>query len=294
MLATLTVPITVMRMRFKPSAARRLFDTSAWVDPAFVVFAMGSFLGSIGLYIPYFYVGIFDKDHRIVRDKQLNFYLLPLINAGSVFGRIVSLWQIILDAACWSFVAKVLSYCADKIGTINILIVASLGSAIFGFIWIAVKTTSALILFCILYGFFSGAFISLSLSVVSTKLCPHAGLLGVRIGMICYPTAIGFLVGAPVAGIIVRHSWFGVQIFCGGSVALATVGVILVRFLKAGRDLWAKIWFLDLCVQAEKFKSPEKNALLRITDSSRASIQGNDGLYICLLNWWFPPWSFPP
>ena len=90
MLITLLVPITVMRMRIKPSIARRLFDFNAWTEPAFVTFACAGFCGSIGLYVPYFYVQTYSLENGIVTSGNLFVYLVSLINAGSVFGRIVS------------------------------------------------------------------------------------------------------------------------------------------------------------------------------------------------------------
>ena len=116
----------------------------------------------------------------------------------------------------------------------------SLGSAAFTFIWIGMRNTAGVILFCLFYGFFSGASISLSLRVVAAILCPYLGVLGVRIGMICLPTAIGFLTGNPVAGAILKHSWTGLQTFCGGTIALATLGILVVRIMEAGKDVRAK------------------------------------------------------
>ena len=129
---------------------------------------------------------------------------------------------------------KLLTYTADKLGPINILLVSSLGSAVFAFIWIGIHNTAGIIAFCIFYGAFSGAFISLCLSVIAATLCPHMGVLGVRIGMICVPTAIGFLIGGPIAGAILQHSWTGLQAFCGSTVAIGTVGIAAVRVMKVG------------------------------------------------------------
>ena len=90
MLFTLLVPIMVMRRRIKQSIARRLFDFDAWTEPAFITFACASFCGSIGLYIPYFYVQSYSLEHGIGARGNLFVYFVSLINAGSVFGRIVS------------------------------------------------------------------------------------------------------------------------------------------------------------------------------------------------------------
>lgn len=90
MLATQLLPIAGMRMRIKPSAARRLFDIAAWKDPAYVAFALASFLGFLGLYIPFFYVQLYSIEKHIMK-PDLAFYLVPVLNAGSFFGRLVSL-----------------------------------------------------------------------------------------------------------------------------------------------------------------------------------------------------------
>lgn len=65
-------------------------------------------------------------------------------------------------------------------------------------------------------------------------------VLGVRMGMICFPTAIGFLIGNPIGGAILKDSWIGLQIFCGGAMVLATLGVSVVKIMKVGTDFQAK------------------------------------------------------
>lgn len=98
MLATLMFPIVCMRMRVKPSAARRLFDVTAWAEPAYVVYAFAMFFGFLGLYIPFFYVQLYSIEERIV-GTSLAFYLLPILNAASFFGRLVSPSSSILEEA---------------------------------------------------------------------------------------------------------------------------------------------------------------------------------------------------
>lgn len=90
MLATLSVPIVVMKMRIEPSTARRLLDLNVWSEPSFATFASASLFGSISLNIPYFYVQTFSIEHEILSTGDLLTYLLALLNAGSVFGCIVS------------------------------------------------------------------------------------------------------------------------------------------------------------------------------------------------------------
>jgi hypothetical protein len=88
MLATLVFPLAVMRVRIKPAAVRKLFDVSAWTEPPFYLFALGGFFGFIGMYMPLFYVSDYAIERGIM-SPSLAFSLLPILNAGSVFGRII-------------------------------------------------------------------------------------------------------------------------------------------------------------------------------------------------------------
>ena len=88
MLATLIFPLVVMRVRLQPSAVRKLIDLAAWKEPPFSLFALGGFFGFIGMYMPLFYVSSFAIEEKIMSPSAA-FYLLPILNAGSIFGRIV-------------------------------------------------------------------------------------------------------------------------------------------------------------------------------------------------------------
>jgi len=48
-MATLIIPIVVMKQRFKPAKARALFDTTMFTDIPFMMFVFGALLGFIGL-----------------------------------------------------------------------------------------------------------------------------------------------------------------------------------------------------------------------------------------------------
>ena len=89
MVGTLAILLFAMRTRMKPPTARSLFDMKAWSEAPFATFAIASLLGPVGLYIPYFYVESYARKLKVVEEANLLFYLVPLPNAGSVFGRIV-------------------------------------------------------------------------------------------------------------------------------------------------------------------------------------------------------------
>lgn len=89
MLATLSVPILGMKVRFKPPVRRRLFDLAAWKEVPYAIFGVAEFFGYMGVYIPFFYVQLYASEKATVSDS-FAMYLIVLLNTGSFFGRIVS------------------------------------------------------------------------------------------------------------------------------------------------------------------------------------------------------------
>lgn len=102
-LATQMIPLAFMRMRFKPPKARQVIDLTAFRDSAYMFFVFGSILGFTGLYVGLFYISYFSQATGIT-DASLSFYLVPILNASSCFGRIVPNWV------------------SDKTGPLNMLI----------------------------------------------------------------------------------------------------------------------------------------------------------------------------
>lgn len=130
---------------------------------------------------------------------------------------------------------QLLSYLADKAGPLNTLATCLLIATAMAFTWIAVNTVAGIIIFSILYGFFAGSFLSLSGNVVATTLCPHMGVVGVRIGMMAIPNAMGLLIGNPLAGAVLRRGWGPLQVFCGAVVGVSALCAVAARFAKVGK-----------------------------------------------------------
>ncbi|KAF7865974.1 hypothetical protein EAF04_006137 [Stromatinia cepivora] len=174
------IPVLGMRIQTRPSAVRRIFDLNAWKEPSFIVSSFFFFLVFMGAYIPPFYIQSYALDANIVK-RDLASYLLPLLNVGSFFGRIIP------------------THFADIYGPFNIDTICVLLSGILAFTWISVQSTPSMILFSIFYGFFAGALTSLSPNL-AVALSLDMGVLGVRLGMLLIPISVGILVGNPIAG----------------------------------------------------------------------------------------------
>ena len=85
-LATLMIPIALMKMRVKPGRVRSMFDMTAFTDWPYVTFVLGCLIGFAGMYVGFFYISYFGQSTGYT-DESLSFYLVPILNAASVFGR---------------------------------------------------------------------------------------------------------------------------------------------------------------------------------------------------------------
>lgn len=135
--ATLLVPIFVMKMRVKPTKARALFDSSAFTDWPYASCVLICTIGYIGLFTGIFYFSFFAEATGIT-NHSLAFYLVPILNAGSVLGRTLP------------------NMLADKIGPLNVIIPGAGIMGIVLFCNLAVQSSGSLIAIIFFFGIFSG------------------------------------------------------------------------------------------------------------------------------------------
>lgn len=221
MLATLAVAVSLFRVRVLPPEKRRLMDLSAFREVPFTAFNFVSFFTTVGLYVPYFYISSYCTEHSITT-ADLAFYMVPILSAGSAFGRIVP------------------NFFADTTGPLNMLLVCNACAAVLAYCWPAIHNTPGAIVFCVLYGFFSGAFVSLQAATV-VSLSPSLRVFGTRMGMTSFSCGLGILVGNPVAGAIMGGGcWLGMMLFCACALALGTGFAVVARFARTW-DLMAQV-----------------------------------------------------
>ncbi|KAJ0413435.1 major facilitator superfamily domain-containing protein [Aspergillus carlsbadensis] len=215
-LGTCLISFSVMRMRFVPTEKRKLIQLGAFKEPIFVLFSIGMFMGFLGFYNFLFYVQSYAIETGIVNDN-LGFYLLSMLNAGSTFGRILP------------------NFIADHTGPLNMLIPASAITAILSYVWIGVHTVPGIIILSVLYGVFSGGFVSLP-PVVMASLTKDMRELGTRMGMVFAITSVGLLIGTPIGGAILSdsHKYLGVQLFTACALTVSVAIFLGVRLSRAG------------------------------------------------------------
>lgn len=221
-LITLLLSNLVMKVRVLPAARRRILDLPAFKEPQYALFVAGSFITFMGLYSPFFYVSTYAIEYGIT-STNLAFYLLAIINTGSVFGRIIP------------------NLIADRTGPLNMIIPCCFLSGVLSLCLIPIRSQASLIAFCILYGFFSGALVSLP-PTIFVHLSPNRGMIGTRMGMGFSIVSVGLLLGTPISGWILDGSSFTyVWVFGGCCVLIGSALMICSRIAKGGPGLMKKV-----------------------------------------------------
>lgn len=213
-LGTSAFSAIVMKSRSSgPKPRRRFFDPSAMTEPAFVLASIGLFLTSTGLYIPIFHLPTYFARY-LHADSDISFYSLSILNAGSMFGRVLP------------------GLVADHIGPISTIIPVTGATLVLAFAWIGIRNIPGMIVFACLYGFSSGAILSLPPSIVAS-MSPDMTLVGTRMGMCFAVASFGVLIGNPVAGTLLNlddNVWWKMQIFTGAIITAGLVSFIGARF----------------------------------------------------------------
>jgi MFS family permease len=93
---------------------------------------------------------------------------------------------------------------------------------------------ASILIFCVLYGFFSSGLITIPATVVAVNLCPNVRQYGVRMTLQMVPAALGLLIGNPIAGVILKNGWSGLQAFSAALIVSSAAFAMAARVAKAG------------------------------------------------------------
>lgn len=156
-------------------------------------------------------------------NEELGFYLLPILNVGSVFGRTIP------------------NYLADMLGAFNIAILCAFVTATVCFCLIAVHTPAGVIVVGITYGFFSGAVVALAPMLI-VRVTPERRKIGTWLGMGFASVSLGLLTGNPISGAIRGSSSFEyVWLFSGLCLITGTGFLVVARLKKGGTGIMIKV-----------------------------------------------------
>lgn len=223
-LATLSVPVAVMKMRVKPARPRSLIDWAAFADAQFMLFTLAALVGFIGLFVVVFYISFYALDRRIL-DTSMAFYLVPIFNAASCFGRTVP------------------NALSDKVGPFNLLAPGAVITGVLVLTIIPVDSEPSIIVLALLAGFFTGLFIALP-PICFVALTKDRSKIGTRMGMGFGLSAFGILAGGPGGGAILGEKdplqWHGLWVFGGVSFCVAGLLCGVLRVARSGWKLNVK------------------------------------------------------
>ncbi|KAI0180603.1 MFS general substrate transporter [Hypoxylon sp. FL1284] len=217
-LGTLAVPVAVMRTRVRAQRARSAIDWTAFRDAPYVAFTATTLLGFTGLAVLLFYFSYYSAEQGIL-DQDLAFYLVPVFNAASCFGRVLP------------------NALSDRVGHFNVIAPCAVVTGVLMLCLPAAHSPASVIVIVVLAGFFSGVFIAMP-PVCFFPLTQDKSKLGTRIGMGFAIIAIGLLVGAPVAGAILGQEkplrWDGLWGFGGAATVAAGLLYAALRVYRSG------------------------------------------------------------
>ena len=204
-LGCLILAFALMRTRLPPAPSHQKPDIKGlFTHKAYLVLIAGIFLISWGLFFPFFYLQVLAEENGL--PQNLVFYTLAILNAASVFGRLTP------------------NLLADRLGPLNLLSAMSICAGILCFSLFGATSSGGLIVIAILFGFFSGAYVSLIGPSLASMASSHTEI-GIRMGMGFLLGSPAALTGTPIAGALLDKygqyapiTWSGVTVIAGGVV----------------------------------------------------------------------------
>ena len=235
-LATLAVAVAVIKPRLAPKWTGKLLDLSAFREVQFVLMAVGCFLVSLSITVPFMLL-----ESSLLRQEQAFlgvfvpfFYLSSYARSVRGMAYTESL-DLLLVLNGVGFVGRLLpGFIARYVGTLNVFLPSLFLSALSMYAWIAVHSTPGLYAWTSFYSIFVGGVQSLLPAAISV-LNPDLQKLGSRMGIVFAAVGIGALIGSPIAGILVSEaggSYVGAQAFSGSSLVIGALLIFAAQQVK--------------------------------------------------------------
>ncbi|WRT66384.1 uncharacterized protein IL334_003339 [Kwoniella shivajii] len=162
----------------------------------------GLFCVTWGQFFPVYYIQIYGEDHGI--SSNLTQYTIAILNAASIFGRTLP------------------NFFADKVGSLNVITLCSFFTGVLVFAIFGAGSPGGLIVVAILYGFFSGAYVSLMTPAAMT-FAKGFNELGSRVGWGMLVMSLAALSGSPIQGALLdRYGFYAPTIWSGVCVLMGS------------------------------------------------------------------------
>ncbi|KAF5547658.1 riboflavin transporter MCH5 [Fusarium napiforme] len=195
MIPLMTFSCMAVRPRL-PSRKTSFFLIEPFKDPLYLLVIGSLFFLFIGMFAPLFFIPTYAVSRGV--NPTLASYLLAITNAASTFGRIIP------------------GVLADKYGRLNIYSLGGLCTGVVILCMNEAKTTAALVVYALVFGFCSGTIIS-GVSAAFTLVSKDARNNGTYMGMGLAVSSFAALIGPPVNGVLVSKygGFFQVSVFSG-------------------------------------------------------------------------------
>lgn len=205
-LALLVFACIAIKPRLPPRNSQ-FFKPQAFKEPVFATMCFSAVLLFLAFFQPFFFVPSYALTQGM--SESMAFYLVPILNGASFPGRIVA------------------ALLAKKHGRFNVLLFASISSGILAFCWPQTHSNATIIVWAVLYGFCSGAVISV-MSVAFASAAKDPKDLGTYIGMGLTTASVGAVIGPPISGALYSHYNGFEQVAIMTGVLLVVGGFLMI------------------------------------------------------------------
>jgi MFS family permease len=218
----------LLKGRLPPNKAKGAkIDIKALRDPPYAAVTVAVTLVEFSVFIPYTF--LVDQALAAGMRTELAYALIPILNASAIPGRLLP------------------GYIADRYGRLNTMTITTIICCLLTFLlWLVGSTNhAAIIAYTVLFGFWSGAAISLT-PVCIQQVCKTEDI-GKRTGTTFTISSFGTLIGIPIAGAILGNGrekeggYDGLIAFSGGVYVLASIAFVVARGLTGGWALRTRI-----------------------------------------------------
>ncbi|KAJ0329288.1 hypothetical protein COL922a_012953 [Colletotrichum nupharicola] len=214
----LIVANCTVRSRLKPE--QKSVDMKEYFrgirEPTMMSTVFGLFLVFLGLFVPYNFVILQARAQGM--DEELVIYLLPIMYAVGIVGRIVP------------------GLLADRVGRYNIMIItATLAGIACLALWIPIKNDAGILIFTAAFGFCSSGLTSIGPTLIAQ--ISDIREIGARTGTAFAFQSFGALTGSPIASAIVDArggDYLGLQLFYGLAIFASTDVFASARYFQSG------------------------------------------------------------
>ena len=223
------IPAALLVRERVPSHSAPFVDLTLFNNVPFCCLFLAGAVGTFALFVPMFFLPLFA--HSIGLSASTGAGMVAAFNACAAIGRLGA------------------GFACDRLGSTNMLLLTmALNAVSMLAVWPISGTIGPLVVFAVVNGIANGAFFVTMPTAISRMMRPDQAAVGM--GMAITGWTGGYLVGSPIAGILIATAGaqkahtvapYRVAIFYAGGVALASATFVLVARLRMDTKLMKKL-----------------------------------------------------